>query len=134
MTSGGAAYASFARDAVYAAVMLILNGIVGLCLYIGGRKFHTQTFSPHSVKIALVSLVSIVAFTMILPTFTKDISGPYYTEAQLMFEFFACLVIYIAFIAAQTVRHREYFITNSNETVNKSENVSNQTKQSVSYK
>jgi len=44
------------------------------------------------------------------------------------------LVIYIAFIAAQTVRHREYFITNSNEPVNKSENVSNQTKQSVSYK
>lgn len=115
MTTGGSEYASFARDTVYAAVMLILNGIVGLCLFIGGRKFHTQIFSPHSVKIALVSLVSIVAFTMILPTFTKSHAGPYYTETQLLFEFFACIVIYVAFIAAQTIRHREYFITEEDD-------------------
>src|SRR5690606_9489514 len=59
---------------------------------------------------ALVSLVSIVAFTMILPTFTKSEAGPYYTASQLFFEFFACLTIYAAFISAQTIRHREYFI------------------------
>lgn len=111
MVTGGEQYAAFARDTVYAAVMLILNGIVGLCLFIGGWKFHTQTFSPHSVKIALVSLISIVAFTMILPTFTKGQVGPYYTEVQLLFEVFACLAIYVAFISAQTTRHREYFIT-----------------------
>lgn len=87
MTTGGKDYAAFARDTVYAAVMLILNGIVGLCLFIGGRKFHTQTFSPHSVKIALISLVSIVAFTMILPTFTNSEVGPYYTETQLLLKF-----------------------------------------------
>ena len=114
MVTGGEAYASFARDTVYAAAMLILNGIVGLCLFIGGRKFHTQTFSSHSVKLALVSLVSIVAFTMILPTFTKSQAGPYYTGAQLFFESFACLTIYAAFISAQTIRHREYFIPDDN--------------------
>lgn len=116
MTTGGSEYASFARDTVYAAVMLILNGIVGLCLFIGGRKFHTQTFSPHSVKIALVSLVSIVAFTMILPSFTNSEAGPYYTETQLLFEIFACLAIYTAFISAQTSMHREYFISDETPT------------------
>ncbi|MBS1644984.1 MAG: ionic transporter y4hA [Bacteroidetes bacterium] len=120
MTTGGAEYAAFARDTVYAAVMLLLNGIVGLCLFIGGRKFHTQTFSPHSVKIALVSLVSIVVFTMILPSFTKSQAGPFYTKAQLLFEVFACLTIYIAFIAAQTVRYREYFIPEPSEQENTS--------------
>lgn len=115
MTRGGKEYAAFARDTVYAAVMLILNGIVGLCLFIGGRKFHTQTFSPHSVKIALVSLVSIVAFTMILPTFTNSQAGPYYTGTQLLFEIFACLAIYTAFISAQTVRHREYFVSDDTQ-------------------
>lgn len=116
MITGGKEYAAFARDTVYAAVMLILNGIVGLSLFFGGRKFHTQTFSPHSVKIALVSLVSIVAFTMILPTFTNSEAGPYYTERQLLFEIFACLIIYTAFISAQTNRHREYFISDSSDT------------------
>lgn len=111
MINGGEGYASFARDTVYAAVMLILNGIVGLSLFIGGQKYHTQTFSPHAIRIALVALISIVAFTMILPTFTKGKVGPYYTEAQLIFEFIACLAIYIAFISAQTGKHREYFIT-----------------------
>lgn len=115
MTTGGKEYAAFARDTVYAAVMLILNGIVGFSLFFGGLKFHTQTFSSHSVKIALVSLVSIVAFTMILPTFTNSHIGPYYTEKQLMFEIFACLVIYAAFISAQTNRHREYFITDASD-------------------
>ena len=115
MTTGGKEYAAFARDTVYAAVMLILNGIVGLSLFIGGRKFHTQTFSPHSVKIALVSLVSIVAFTMIIPTFTNSQTGPYYSERQLLFEIFACLVIYAAFISAQTTRHKEYFVVDDSE-------------------
>ncbi|HOZ82160.1 MAG TPA: ionic transporter y4hA [Bacteroidia bacterium] len=117
MMTGGKEYASFARDTVYAAVMLILNGIIGLSLFLGGRKYHTQTFSPHSVKIALVALVSIVTFTMILPTFTSSIIGPYYTERQLLFEIIACLIIYIAFIAAQTIRYREYFITEANPDV-----------------
>jgi Ca2+:H+ antiporter len=113
MITGGEAYSAFARDTVYAAVMLILNGIVGLSLFIGGQKFHTQTFSSHSVRIALVALISIVAFTMILPTFTKSQAGPYYTEAQLLFEFIACIAIYVAFISAQTGRHREYFIVDA---------------------
>ena len=111
MITGGKEYASFARDTVYAAVMLILNGIIGLSLFIGGRKHHIQTFSSHSVKIALVALVSIIAFTIILPTFTSSIIGPYYTERQLLFEIIACLVIYIAFISAQTTKYREYFVT-----------------------
>lgn len=121
MTSGGKEYAAFARDTVYAAVMLILNGIVGLSLFFGGRKFHTQTFSPHSVKIALVSLVSIVAFTMIIPTFTSSETGPYYTERQLLFEIFACFIIYAAFISAQTTRHREYFISDDSDDSNNNE-------------
>ena len=126
MTTGGKEYAAFARDTVYAAVMLILNGIVGLSLFLGGRKFHTQTFSPHSVKIALVSLVSIVAFTMIIPTFTNSQTGPYYTERQLLFEIFACLVIYAAFISAQTIRHREYFISaDSEKSESKAHSISN---------
>jgi len=124
MMTGGEQYASFARDTVYSAVMLLLNGIIGLCLFIGGQKYHTQTFSSHSVKIALIALISIVAFTMIIPTFTKSEPGPYYTEAQILFEFFACLTIYTAFISAQTGRHRDYF-TIEDKGDNNHERVSN---------
>lgn len=110
MISGGGEAVSLARDTVYGATMIILNGIVGSCLFIGGIKYHEQTFSKHSVTIALVSLVSIIVFTLILPTFTQTIKGPYFSSSQLVFASVACLIIYTAFIFAQTVRHREYFL------------------------
>ncbi len=116
MISGGNEAIYLARDTVYAATMLILNGIVGLCLFIGGLKHHEQTFSKHSVNIALVSLVSIIVFSLVLPTFTKSIAGPYYSSSQLLFASVACILIYASFILAQTVRHREYFLTTKQDT------------------
>ncbi|MBK0401537.1 ionic transporter y4hA [Adhaeribacter sp. BT258] len=111
MISGGKEAVSLARDTVYSATMLILNGIVGLCLFIGGLKHHEQKFSKHSVIIALVSLISIVVFTLVVPTFTKSAQGSYYSSPQLMFASVACLVIYGCFLFAQTSRHRNYFLT-----------------------
>jgi Ca2+:H+ antiporter len=111
MMSGGKETVSLARDTVYAATMLILNGIVGLCLFIGGLKHHEQKFSKHSVTIALVSLISIVVFTLVVPTFTESAGGSYYSTPQLIFASVACLVIYSFFLFAQTSRHREYFLS-----------------------
>jgi Ca2+:H+ antiporter len=92
--------------------MLILNGIVGLCLFIGGLKFHEQVFSKHSATIALVSLTAIVILTLIFPSFTTSELGPYYSTPQLVFVSIACLIIYSFFLFAQTTRHREYFLSN----------------------
>lgn len=111
MLSGGVKSVSIARDTVYSATMLILNGIVGLCLFIGGLKHHVQTFSRHSVIIALVSLVSILMLTLVFPNYTSSIEGPYYSKPQLIFVSVACLVIYAIFLFAQTTRHREYFLS-----------------------
>ncbi len=111
MMSEGEGTASLARDTVYAATMLILNGIVGLCLLIGGLKHYEQNFSKPSVTIALVSLISIIVFTLVFPTFTESVSGSYYSTPQLIFASIACLVIYFVFLFAQTRRHRQYFLT-----------------------
>lgn len=111
MMSEGPAAASLARDTVFAATMLILNGIIGLCLLIGGLKHYEQNFSASSVTIALVSLVSILVFTLVFPTFTESVSGSYYSMPQLVFASIACLIIYSAFLFAQTRRYRQYFLT-----------------------
>ena len=128
MISGGDEAVSLARDTVYSATMLILNGIVGLCLFIGGLKHHEQTFSKHSVTIALVSIISIVVFTLVIPTFTDSVHGSYYSTPQLLFASVACILIYVVFLMAQTSRHRNYFLSNENEphnpnTVNINRNV-----------
>lgn len=111
MMAEGQEAASLARDTVYAATMLILNGIVGLCLLIGSLKHYEQNFSTPSVTIALVSLISIIGFTLVFPTFTESVKGSYYSTAQLVFASAACLIIYSCFLFAQTRRHRQYFLT-----------------------
>src|SRR5690606_17086 len=93
------------------ATMLILNGIIGFCLLIGGLKHYEQKFSASSVTIALVSLISIVVFTLVFPTFTKSVQGSYYSTPQLIFASVVCLVIYTTFLLAQTRQYRQYFLT-----------------------
>lgn len=115
MLSGGEEASLLARDTVFSATMLILNGIMGLCLFIGGLKFHVQNFSKHSATIALVSLVSIIIFTMVLPSYTISIRGPFYSMPQLIFTSIACLLIYCVFLFAQTTRHREYFLSDNED-------------------
>lgn len=78
MLAGGNDASSLARDTVFSAIMLILNGIIGLCLFIGGLKFHEQNFSKHSATIALVSIVSIAILTLVFPSYTTSVEGPYY--------------------------------------------------------
>lgn len=125
MISGGKEAAALARDTVFSATMLILNGIVGLCLFIGGLKYKEQDFSKNAATIALVSLVSIVVLTLVFPSFTTSEAGPYYSTPQLIFVSISCLVIYAVFLFAQTKRHREYFVTDDGAEKNHSVEITN---------
>lgn len=111
MLTGGVGADTYARDTLFAAVMLILNGILGISMFVGALKFKEQSFETKSVTIALVSLVSILVLTLVLPNFTTSIAGPSYSTPQLIAIGVCCLVIYGSFIFTQTIRHRKYFLT-----------------------
>lgn len=110
MVAGGENTAYLARDTVFAAIMLILNGILGGCLMIGGLKHHEQFFSKKSASTALVTLVVILTITLVLPNFTTSTVPGTYSSSQLVFVAIASLVLYLSFILMQTVRHRDYFL------------------------
>ena len=110
MVAGGDNAAYLPRDTVFAAIMLILNGILGMSLMIGGLKHREQFFGQKSASTALITLVSILVMTLILPNFTTSTTQGTYSSAQLMFVAVASLVLYGSFIMVQTVRHRDYFL------------------------
>jgi len=110
MIAGGAQAAATARDTVFAAVMIILNGIIGLCLLVGGLKHREQTFSLDGVSAALVALAAIVVLALVFPNYTVTTPGPYYSPSQLTLIAVVSLVIYAAFVFAQTIGHRGIFI------------------------
>lgn len=110
MIAGGAQAAATARDTVFAAVMIILNGIIGLCLLVGGLKHREQSFSLDGVSAALVALAAIVILALVFPNYTVTTPGPYYSLSQLVLIAVVSLVIYAAFVFAQTIGHRGIFL------------------------
>jgi Ca2+:H+ antiporter len=110
MVAGGETTTGLARDTVYAAVMLILNGMVGICLLAGGRRHGEQRFTQGGVSAALATLAAIAILTMVLPNYTTTTPGPYYSGSQLVFIAVVSLVLYGTFVLVQTVRHRDYFL------------------------
>lgn len=101
---------ALARDTVFAAVMVILNLIIGLCLLFGALRHHEQTFKRTGNRSALSTLTVLTVVTLVLPNFTSSAPGPRYSEAQLAFVAGVSLVLYLTFVLVQTVRHRDYFL------------------------
>lgn len=110
MLTEGEQGSTLARDTVFAAIMLILTGIIGLCLLLGGYRFREQLFVKQGVSAALVTLSSITILTLVLPNYTTSKAGPQYSSSQLIFVAIVSLVLYLAFIAVQAGRHRDYFL------------------------
>jgi Ca2+:H+ antiporter len=110
MISGGEATTALARDTVFAAVMIILNGMVGICLLAGAARHHEQSFGQRGVSAALATLAAIAVLTMVLPNYTTTTPGPFYSASQLAFIAIVSLVLYGTFVLVQTVRHRGYFL------------------------
>ncbi|MET0630392.1 MAG: ionic transporter y4hA [Xanthobacteraceae bacterium] len=110
MVAAPAEKAGLARDTVFAAVMIVCNGIVGLCLLWGGARHHEQGFQIHGASAALAVLAALTTLTLILPNVATSVPGPAFSTSQLVFAGIVSLVLYGSFVFIQTVRHRDYFL------------------------
>jgi Ca2+:H+ antiporter len=110
LITGGTATTALPRDTVFATIMIILNGLLGLCLLIGGRHFGEQGFGLHGVSASLATLTAIAVLTLVFPNFTTTVAGPFYSPSQLGFVAIVSALLYGTFIFVQTVRHRDYFL------------------------
>ena len=110
MVSGGSDTSTLARDTVFAAVMITLNGIVGISLLIGALDQRVASFNAEGTASALATVSTLATLTLVLPTFTSSRSGPEFSSEQLAFAAVASLALYGLFVFVQTVRHRDYFL------------------------
>jgi len=110
MLAGGPGTATLPRDTIYAAVMIICTGVVGICLLAGGISHHEQTFRLEGTNSALSALVALAGLSLVLPTFTTSSPEGTYTLSQLVFVAASSLALWAIFVFVQTVRHRDYFL------------------------
>ena len=99
-----------ARDAVFATVMIVMNGVVGLCIFMGGLKHHELAFRNEGTNSALGVLTAMATFILVMPIVTVSTPGPDFTKSQLAFAGIASFALYGAFLFFQTVSHRDYYL------------------------
>ncbi|HEY2413686.1 MAG TPA: hypothetical protein VGI40_15660 [Pirellulaceae bacterium] len=110
MFAGGHDTADLPRDAIYAAVMIICTGVVGLSVLLGGLAHHEQSFRVEGVGAGLAALIVMAVLTLVLPAFTTTPPAGTYNGPQLAFVAVTSAVLWAIFTFVQTVRHRDYFI------------------------
>ena len=110
MLSDATQASTLARDTLIAAIMITINGIVGICLLAGGRRHHEQSYTQSGVSVGLAMLATLAVTTLVLPNFTTSAGGAFYNSTQLGFVAVISLVIYGTFVVAQTIRHRDHFL------------------------
>ncbi len=98
-----------ARDTVFAAIMIVLNGIVGLCLLVGGVRHREQGFQARGATGALAVLGTVAVLALVLPNYTLAAEGPVYAPPQLLFVAVTSLALYGLFLFVQMVRHQDDF-------------------------
>jgi Ca2+:H+ antiporter len=107
--------AGLVRDTVFSVIMIVCNGIVGICLIVGGLRYGEQGFRLPGANAYLVVLMPLATLTLILPNYTTSAAGPYYSGLQLGFVSIVTLILYGVFLYVQTVRHRDYFLSDAGD-------------------
>jgi Ca2+:H+ antiporter len=115
MLTSGDKGATIARDTVFSAIMIITTGILGLCFLFGSRRHFEQTVHIDGTGSSLAVLTVMAVTTMVLPNYTLTTRGPTFSNIQLLLVSLTALVLYIAFLFVQTVRHRDYFLPEGND-------------------
>jgi len=108
--SGDEGSATLARDTVFAAVMITMNGILGISLAVGGLKHGVIRFNSQGAGALLAVITSLAVLGLVLPSFTTGAPEGQYSPGQLAFAAVASLAIYGMFVGTQTVRHRDFFL------------------------
>jgi Ca2+:H+ antiporter len=107
----GQGESSLARDTMLAIVMIVLNGLVGACLLLGGLRYHEQTYNLYGANAFLSVILPLAVLGLVLPRFTVSSPGPTFSSLQSTFLILMSVGLYGVFLAIQTRRHRDYFVS-----------------------
>jgi len=123
---GEKAVTTLARDTVFAVVMIVCNGLVGICILAGGLRYREQDIQVSGSSLYLSVLSVLATITLIMPNYTLTTPGPVYSSGQLGFVSVATILLYGVFLYTQTVRHRDYFVADSSPAAHEEPAASNQ--------
>lgn len=98
------------RDTVFAVLMIVLNGMVGLSVMVGAWRHRQQQYSLQGAVAFLAVISCLAVISLVLPTYTTSTTGPTLTVLQATVFGALTAALYAGFLAIQTMRHRSFFL------------------------
>jgi Ca2+:H+ antiporter len=102
---------TLARDTMFAVVMIVLNGMVGVSLLVGGWRHYEQDYNIRGANAFLALIVPLSVLGLVLPTHTTTTANPTFSPFQAIFITIMSIGLYVVFLFIQNRRHREFFIS-----------------------
>lgn len=93
------------RDTIYSAVMLDINGILGLAALLGGLKHGEQPYNDDSSRTYCVMILTAMGISMVVPEFVPDAKWHLYSA----FTIVAMVTLYAVFLKMQVGAHSYFF-------------------------
>jgi Ca2+:H+ antiporter len=100
---------TLARDAMFATLMIVLNGMVGAALLMGALRYWEQEYNLAGARAFLMVIAALAVFALIIPNYTKTAPDPIAAPAKALLFAVITVLFYIVFLIIQTVRHRAFF-------------------------
>ncbi|CAN5186956.1 calcium:proton antiporter [soil metagenome] len=106
---GPKAVPTLGRDTMFAVLMIVLNGVVGLGLLVGGLRHHQQSFNLQGASAYLAVTIPLAVIALVLPNFTTSSTGGTLSAVQSALFSLLTIALYGMFLWLQTGRYRGFF-------------------------
>ncbi len=109
-TLHGANNPTLARDMMFAVIMIALNGLVGICLLLGGLRHREQQYNLQGANSYLNVIMALAVLGLVIPSYTTSVRGSEMSVPQEIFVIVSSIVLYSIFLLIQTTRHQAHFV------------------------
>lgn len=106
---GGSKVPTLGRDTMFAVLMIVLNGVVGLGLLVGGLRHHQQTFNLQGATAYLSVTIPLAFIALVLPNFTTSTVVGTVSSVQAVLFSVLTIALYGLFLWLQTGRYKGFF-------------------------
>ncbi len=100
---------TLARDTMFAVLMIVLNGMVGVTLLVGGLRHSEQEYNLRGANAYLTVIITLSILGLVLPSFTSSTTDASASPLLAVFLVLMTVGLYAVFLGIQTMRHRGFF-------------------------
>jgi len=97
------------RDTMFAVLMIVLSGVVGLGLLMGGLRHFSQRYNLKGAASYLAVIIPLTVIPLVLPNFTTSTANGTLTSFQAVSFSIFTIALYGSFLVLQTGRHSMFF-------------------------